>query len=216
MNARAAARPAGTRPAPLALGMVIFIASESMFFGTLLGAYYTLRSTALPAWPPPDVHLTYPEMVVATAILLASSVPAHFAVHALRAGRPGSAVRRLVLTSVMGIVFLALKVHDWLTAGFSVSTHAYGTIFFTLTGFHALHMAVGIILLAGLAAKIATGAYALEAPPAAPQPPGVRGVRREDRFAPQPESGGPDAVVYYWHFVDAVWIAVFSTIWVIK
>jgi heme/copper-type cytochrome/quinol oxidase subunit 3 len=215
MTAQAVAQPGGARPAPIALGVIIFIASETMFFGALLGAYYTLRSLT-PVWPPAGVHLTDTEMAVATAILLASSVPAHLAVGALRRGRPDTAVRRLILTAVMGVVFLVLKVHDWLTAGFTISSHAYGTIFFTLTGFHALHMAVGIILLLGLAAKVAAGAYAAEYPPAAPQPAEVRGVRRYERLAKQPESGGPDAVAYYWHFVDAVWIAVFSSIWLIR
>jgi cytochrome c oxidase subunit 3 len=216
MNAQAVVRPGGARPAPLVLGMVIFIASETMFFGSLFGAYFTLRSLTA-VWPPAGVQLPMTEMAIATAILLASSVPAHLAVEALRHGRPASAVRRLLLTCVMGVVFLALKVHDWLTAGFTVSSHAYGTIFFTLTGFHALHMAVGIILLAGLAAKIAAGAYEREpAAGAAPSPAGVRGRRRDERLPVQPDTGGPEAVVYYWHFVDAVWIAVFSTIWLIR
>lgn len=215
MDARAVAQPGGARPAPIALGVIIFIASETMFFGALLGAYYTLRSIA-PVWPPADVRLTDVEMAVATVILLASSVPAHFAVHALRRGKPGVAVRRLTLTALMGCVFLVLKIHDWLTAGFSISSHAYGTIFFTLTGFHGLHMAVGIVLLIGLALKIAAGEYNTEIQSAAPPAPEARVARRQERVARQPESGGPDAVVYYWHFVDAVWIAVFSSIWLIR
>jgi heme/copper-type cytochrome/quinol oxidase subunit 3 len=195
MIAQTAARPGGTRPAPLVLGMVLFIASETMFFGALFGAYFTLRGEAV-VWPPAGVHLDLAEMGLATAILLGSSIPAHLAAHALRAGHRAAAVRRLVLTAVMGLVFLGLKLHDWLSAGFTVSSHAYGTIFFTLTGFHALHMVVGIILLLGLAVKVAGGAY-----------------RALD---PGDGTGGPDAVIYYWHFVDAVWIAVFSTIWLIR
>lgn len=195
MIAQAAARPGGARPAPLVLGMVLFIASETMFFGALFGAYFTLRSEAA-AWPPAGVRLDLAEMALATAILLASSVPAHLAAEALRAGHPGAAVRRLGLTAAMGLAFLGLKLHDWLTAGFTVASHPYGTIFFTLTGFHALHMVAGIILLLGLAAKVAGGAY-----------------RTQGRG---PGTGGPDAVIYYWHFVDAVWIAVFSTIWLIR
>jgi len=209
MIAQAAARRGDARPAPLVLGMVLFIASETMFFGALFGAYFTLRSEAA-AWPPAGVHLDLAEMALATAILLASSVPAHLAAHALRAGHPGAAVRRLALTAVMGLAFLGLKLHDWLTAGFTVASHAYGTIFFTLTGFHALHMVVGILLLLGLAAKVAGGAYAVEPARGASRRPGGRSR------ALAPGSGGPDAVVYYWHFVDAVWIAVFSTIWLIR
>ena len=195
MIAQAAVRPGETRPAPLVLGMVLFIASETMFFGALFGAYFTLRGEAA-VWPPAGVHLDLAEMGLATAILLGSSIPAHLAAHALRARHTAAAVRHLVLTAAMGLAFLGLKVHDWLTAGFTVASHAYGTIFFTLTGFHALHMVVGIILLLGLAAKVAAGAYR------------ARG--------PGPGTGGPEAVIYYWHFVDAVWIAVFSTIWLIR
>lgn len=195
MIAQAAVRRSGARPAPLVLGMVLFIASETMFFGALFGAYFTLRSEAA-AWPPAGVHVDLLEMGIATAILLGSSVPAHLAEQAIHAGRFGPAVRRLVLTAAMGFVFLGLKLHDWATAGFTVASHAYGTIFFTLTGFHALHMIVGIILLLGLAAKVGGGAYRARGP----------GVG----------TGGPEAVIYYWHFVDAVWIAVFSTIWLIR
>jgi cytochrome c oxidase subunit III len=213
MTAQAVARPADGRPAPLVVGMVLFIASETMFFGALFGVYYTLRAQT-PVWPPAGVDLnsSLAEMAVATAILAASSIPAHLAVHAIKNGSQTAAVRLLVLTSVMGMVFLALKVHDWISAGFSVSTHAYGTMFFSLTGFHALHMTAGIILLLGLAAKVAAGGYAIETPRGAPQPPDVRRPG-PPRF---PESGGPDAVVYYWHFVDAVWLTVFSTIWLIR
>jgi heme/copper-type cytochrome/quinol oxidase subunit 3 len=175
--------------------MVLFIASETMFFGALFGAYFTLRGETA-VWPPSGVHLDLAEMGLATAILLGSSVPAHLAAHELRAGHGVAAVRRLLLTAVMGLAFLGLKLHDWATAGFTVAAHAYGTIFFTLTGFHALHMVVGVILLIGLAAKVAGGAY---------------GARESG-----PGSGGPDAVIYYWHFVDAVWIGVFSTIWLIR
>lgn len=195
MNTQAAAHPGGVPrfargPAPLLLGMVLFIASETMFFGALFGAYFTLRGETA-VWPPAGARLDLVEMSIATAILLGSSVPAHLAAHALRDGAPAAAVRRLLLAAVMGVAFLGLKLHDWATAGFSVASHAYGTIFFTLTGFHALHMVAGIILLAGLAAKVAGGHL-------------------------RPETGGADAVIYYWHFVDAVWLAVFSTIWLIR
>jgi cytochrome c oxidase subunit III len=222
MNALAASRPAGARPAPLVVGMVLFIASETMFFGALFGAYYTLRADT-PVWPPPDVNLngSVVEMAIATAILAASSIPAHLSVHAINEGSPASAVRRLLLAAVMGLAFLGFKVHDWMSAGFSISSHAYGTMFFSLTGFHALHMSAGIILLLGLAAKVAAGDYAAPIPRGAPGPAAPR--RRMPPGPPQPPdpsrfpaTGGPEAVVYYWHFVDAVWLAVFSTIWLIR
>jgi cytochrome c oxidase subunit III len=183
-------------PAPLVLGMVLFIASEMVFFGGLFAAYYTLRSTTS-AWPPSDAHamFTSPAIIwagAASAILWASSVPVHLATLCLRR-RHWTAMRRwILLTVAMGIAFLAWKFSEWATSPFSVSTHAYGTVFFALTGFHALHLLVGLVLLWAVAVRIGQGAY-----------------RSGDQ-------SGPEAVVYYWHFVDAVWVAVFATIYLIR
>jgi cytochrome c oxidase subunit 3 len=189
-------RRAQARPAPLVLGMVIFISSEMMFFGGLFAAYFFLRS-ATAGWPPPGTEGAFtPEAmrlaVIASLVLWSSSVPAHLSTQALRGGDFPGMRRWLLLTIGMGILFLIWKVYDWLTAGFSVSSHAYGTIFFALTGFHALHMAVGLILLGGVVARIAQGAY-----------------RHGDH-------AGPEAVTYYWHFVDAVWLGVFTTVFIIR
>jgi cytochrome c oxidase subunit III len=183
-------------PAPVVLGMVLFIASEIIFFGSLFAAYYTLRSVT-PIWPPADAlgALTPPAALQATAaslVLWGSSVPAHLAMQSMR--RQGFAAMRgwILLTIGMGIVFLGWKFSEWGASPFSVTTHAYGTIFFTLTGFHALHLLVGLVLLSGVVARIAQGAY-----------------RDGDQ-------SGPEAVAYYWHFVDAVWVGVFATIYLVR
>lgn len=183
-------------PAPLVLGMVLFIASEIIFFGSLFAAYYTLRSVTS-VWPPPDALTAFapPARLQATAaslVLWGSSVPVHLATQSMRR-RDLAAMRGwLLLTIGMGIVFMGWKFSEWTWSPFSVSTHAYGTIFFALTGFHALHLLVGLILLSGVVARIAQGAY-----------------REGDR-------SGPEAVAYYWHFVDAVWVGVFATIYLVR
>jgi cytochrome c oxidase subunit III len=184
------------QPAPLVLGMVLFIASEIIFFGSLFAAYYTLRS-ATPVWPPPDALAAFTsparfQATVASLILWGSSVPAHLAVQSMHRQDFGAMRRWILLTIGMGIVFMGWKFSEWATSPFSVSTHAYGTIFFGLTGFHALHLVVGLILLSALVARIAQGAY-----------------RDGDQ-------SGPEAVAYYWHFVDAVWVAVFATIYLVR
>lgn len=174
--------------------MVIFIASEAMFFAGLFAAYYTLRSLT-PLWPPRGVtfsSLGMVEAVIATVILVTSSIPAHLSMLRLRQKDFGAMRRWVLLTILMGVLFLGWKFHEWSATEFSVSSHAYGTMFFSLTGFHALHMVVGLILLSGVAVRISQGAY--------------RGGHH----------AGPEAAVYYWHFVDAVWIGVFTTIYLVR
>ncbi len=174
--------------------MVIFIASETMFFAGLFAAYYTLRTLSSP-WPPSGVAFSSVEMgqaVAATGVLVGSSLPAHLSILSLRRGNFDAMRRWILLTILMGVLFLGWKFHEWAGAAFSISTHAYGTIFFTLSGFHALHMVVGLVLLSAVALRITQGAY-----------------RRGDH-------AGPEAAVYYWHFVDAVWIGVFTTIYLVR
>lgn len=173
--------------------MVIFIASESMFFAGLFAAYYTLRSIDHP-WPSPGVHLDMAEGIAMTVILVLSSVPAHLASVSLRRQDFGAMQRWLTVTVLMGAVFLGLKVHDWYSSGITIATDAYGSLFFGLTGFHALHMLVGLVMLSGVTVKGALGGY--------------RGGRHAQ--------AGAEATVYYWHFVDAIWLGVFTTIWLVR
>jgi cytochrome c oxidase subunit 3 len=102
-------------------------------------------------------------------------------------------MRRWVgITIVLGVLFLSSQVRTWLAADFGVSSNAYGTMFYGMTGFHALHVAAGIVLMIVVLGRAAQGAY------------------RDGRLS------GLEAVTYYWHFVDVVWIALFATIYLIK
>jgi cytochrome c oxidase subunit 3 len=176
--------------------MVIFIASETVFFGGLFAAYYLLRSEN-PVWPPASAAEIFKpgpflQAIVASVILWSSSLPAHVAGVSLRR-EDFPAMRRWVwLTIVMGCVFLLWKFTEWSRAPFAINSHAYGTMFFTLTGFHALHLVVGLILLGGVLVRLAQDAY--------------RGGNH----------AGPEAVLYYCHFVDAVWLGVFTTIYLVR
>jgi cytochrome c oxidase subunit 3 len=156
--------------------MTLFVSSEVMFFGGLFAAYFMLRGAA-GEWPPPgsvETSLVLPALL--TVCLLASSVTVH-------AGRVGA-------TIALGALFLAGQAYDYaeLSAqGLAASTDVFATLFFTITGFHGLHVAVGLVMLATV------------------------GLRREQA------AGGPaEAVAYYWHFVDAVWVLVFLTLYVLR
>ncbi|MDQ3955016.1 MAG: heme-copper oxidase subunit III, partial [Actinomycetota bacterium] len=152
---------------------------EVMFFGALFAAYFLLRGTA-ETWPPPgsiETSLVLPSLL--TVCLLASSVTVH-------AGRLG-------LTMVLGLLFLAGQAWEYAelaSEGFSASTDAFATVFFTLTGFHGLHVAVGLVMLTTV-------------------------FLRRERLGGV-KSGPAEAVSYYWHFVDGIWILVFLTLYVLR
>jgi cytochrome c oxidase subunit III len=186
----AAAAPRASTP-PALFGMVLFLASELMFFGGLFAAYFTLRSIAA-EWPPADVELEMTLTVVATVMLTASSLTLHWGITRLRGGDDGGMRLWIGVTFLLGAAFLAIKFYEFATAGFGISSHAYGSLWFTILGVHAIHLLVGLALLAVVVARAARGVYA----------PG--------------HTAGADAVGYYWHFVDVVWLAIFSTIYLIR
>jgi cytochrome c oxidase subunit 3 len=179
-------------PAPV-LGMVLFVASEVMFFGGLLGAYFSLRAAA-PEWPPPgspEIDLALP--VLLTVVLLASSATQHVAVAAVRRDR--SAVGWVCATMALGAVFLVGEGMEWarfLGAGFALDTNVFGTLFYTITGFHGLHLAAGLAML-GLAVNRA-----------------LRSSRPARRIA------ALEAATLYWHFVDVVWLFVVTSLYLLN
>lgn len=158
------AAPTAHRPHPSVFGMVLFLASELMFFGGLFASYFTLR-TATSAWPPPDVELDLPLTAVATVVLTMSSLSMQGAIGRLRGGDLGRGRAWLGVTFALGAVFLAIKGYELGTAGFGVRSHAYGSLFFTMLGAHGLHLVVGMALLVVVGARMiearaeAVGAY---------------------------------------------------------
>ena len=134
------------------LGMVLFLASELMFFGGLFAAYFALR-TVSPAWPPQGVQLDLPLTVVATALLVLSSFSMRSGILRVRDAHAHGARVRLGLTFALGAAFLAIKGYEFGTSGFGIGSHAYGSLFFTMLGAHGLHLLVGMGLLIVVAAR---------------------------------------------------------------
>ena len=176
--------------APAALGMVLFIASEIMFFGGLFAAYFSLRA-AQAQWPPegsprPGVTLAS----VATGLLVASSFTQH---RASDATDSGTARKWMALTIALGTVFIGAQAWEWAqlrAEGLAIDSNAFGTTFFTLTGAHGIHVLGGLGMLAATWARLGAG--------------GLGGNRRDTL----------QAVTYYWHFVDVVWLVVFTALYV--
>ena len=132
--------------------MVLFLASELMFFGGLFAAYFTLR-TAAAVWPPNDVELDLPLTAVATALLVLSSFSMRGGIVRLRDADLAGARLRLGITFGLGTSFLAIKGYELGAAGFGVSSHPYGSLFFTMLGAHGLHLLVGLALLVAAVAR---------------------------------------------------------------
>ena len=179
------------RPSPLSVGVVVWLASELMFFSGLFAAYFTLRATDHP-WPPPDVDLATGRTAIATAILIGSSFTMHLASRAATANRRTTAVWWLTVTSLMGIVFLSNQLLEYAQAPFSISSHAYGSIFYLMTGFHGLHVIGGLLFMLAVGAAIA------------------------GRTSRAPAHTTLEVCAFYWHFVDVVWVAMFLTIYVLQ
>jgi cytochrome c oxidase subunit III len=179
------------RASPLAVGVVVWLASELMFFGGLFATYYTLRGVD-DVWPPPGVELNVWRALLSTVVLVASSYTMHLSVRAADSDDRHSALRWLFVTFVLGAAFLVNLGLEWAGNDFTLTDHAYGSIYYLLTGFHGAHLLGGLALM--VAAAIA--------------------VSGTESHVPL----GPTFTVsaYYWHFVDAVWIAVFLTIFVVQ
>ena len=184
------------------LGMLLFIGSEVMFFAGLFGAYFNARAAALAqaqAWPPPGLeNVIEPGVVpvVATIILIASSFTMQYALSRISKGDRTGMNRALAITLVMGVTFLGMQAFDYyellVEHGFGIDSGIYGTLFFTMTGFHGAHVFGGvvgitIILLRGVAGQFSARHHV-----------------------------AVEAVSAYWHFVDVVWIGLFTTIYLLK
>ncbi|HEV3227419.1 MAG TPA: heme-copper oxidase subunit III [Acidimicrobiales bacterium] len=179
------------RATPLGVGVVVWLASELMFFAGLFAAYFTLRAAA-DRWPPSGVELTTGRTAIATAVLVASSVTMHGATKAAERQDRRGAVRWLAITALLGSVFLSNQALEYASANFRISTNAYGSIFYLMTGFHGLHVIGGLLFMGAVAGAIG------------------------GRTSKMPAASTVEVCAYYWHFVDVVWVAMFTTIYVLK
>jgi heme/copper-type cytochrome/quinol oxidase subunit 3 len=181
-----------TEPSTGTMGMLLFILTEATLFATFLVSYFFLRFQSTPRWPPDGIDtptLLLPSIM--TVILLSSSVPMHIADAGIRRGSRLRLRLGLLASFVLGAAFLGLQVVEYAEKlrEFTPQTNAYGSLFFMITGFHGAHVAGGLLL--NLWVQLQAG----------------RGFYGRDRH------GTVRNVALYWHFVDAVWIAIFSSLY---
>ena len=184
------------------LGMLLFITSEVMFFAGLFAAYFNVRANAT-VWPPyiPDTnppvqyHLEILPLVgPATVLLILSSFTCQFAVWAIRRGDRTGFIRNIAVTFIIGVTFLLMQATDYVALGnegITLSSGTFGTTYFTLTGFHGAHVFGGAIMLAVVLYRGLAGQFS---------------ARHHDAV---------EAVSLYWHFVDVVWILLFSLLYLL-
>ncbi len=183
--------PGATRPSAAPVAVLSFIASETAFFTMLIVAYVFYTST-LQAGPTPKASLDAVRTGIFTLFLIASSFTLQRAETCHHAERRAGSVRWLIATIVLGIVFLGGQVSEYrrlFRHGVTLDTNLFATTFFTLTGFHGIHVLAGLIALAVVLTLALLGDL-------------------KGRLAQ-----GLRNVGYYWHFVDVVWIVVFSVVY---
>ena len=184
-----------TRPNMVSVGVIIWLSSELMFFAALFAMYFSIRAAAPKLWELHTPELNVPYALVNTIILVLSSVTCQFGVFAAEKGDVYRLRRWFALTFVMGLIFVlgqANEYHNLYSEGLKMNTDGYGSMFFLTTGFHALHVTGGLI--AFIIFMIRTTLA---------------------RFTPA-QATAAIVVSYYWHFVDVVWIALFSMIYILK
>ncbi len=184
--------PAGLRRPPvLAVGVMIWLGSEFMFFSGLFAAFFTIRAHAV-HWPPPGTNLDYVQASIFSVILLASSATMQKAVFLIEKGQKDQAKRWLILTFIMGFMFVGNQLYEWITLPFGPSSNVYGSLFFIMSGLHGLHVLLGLVAMLGLLGRISGKA----------SDPGEVSVFQ--------------AVSYYWHFVDFMWIGLFTCLFILS
>ncbi len=197
-----------TRPNAVAVGTIVWLSSELMFFAALFAMYFTTRAVQGPTiWAQSNHILNVPFAALNTTVLVLSSVTCQFGVFAaerFQKRRTGSifniskwGMREwFALTFLMGAFFIGGQIFEYASLvqeGLTLSSTAYGSVFFIATGFHGLHVTGGLV--AFLIVMIR--------------------VSKARRFTHE-QATTAIVVSYYWHFVDVVWIALFSAIYLIK
>jgi cytochrome c oxidase subunit 3 len=173
------------------LGVLLFIVSEAMLFGSFFTAYFFIRVVQNEPWPPDPFDFPVAVATMNTAILISSSFTVHYALHSIKRGNRRGLQVGLATTFLLGAMFLFTQVNEYFKAGFSISDGAFASVFYGLTGLHGAHVFVGLTLLAIMNVRTLRG-----------------------HFTPEAHMGVECAGIY-WHFVDVMWIIVWSTVYIL-
>jgi cytochrome c oxidase subunit 3 len=184
-----------TRPNMVSVGTIVWLSSELMFFAALFAMYFSIRAAAPELWAEHTQELNVPYATVFTVILVLSSVTCQLGVFAAEKGDVFALRRWFTITFVMGLIFVLGQAYEYRTLvheGIKINSDGYGSMFYLTTGFHGLHVTGGLIAFIVYMIRTTMG-----------------------RFTPA-QATSAIVVSYYWHFVDVVWIGLFTTIYFIR
>ena len=180
-----------SRVEPQLLGMLLFIISEIMVFGAFFTAYFFIRVVQGADWPAQGTELPKLIAFVNTCILVSSSLTVHWALEGAKRGNRFALQAGITTTFLLGLTFLFVQINEYVHIGFAPQDHAQGTIFYGLTGLHGAHVFIGLTLLLFTTIRAFRG-----------------------HFTPE-EHRGVEVPGIYWHFVDVMWVIVFTTIYIL-
>ena len=173
------------------LGMLLFIISEVMVFGAFFTAYFFIRVAQGNPWPAPGTKLPLEVAGMNTAILVSSSFTLHWAEHCIKKDNRFGFKAGMLLTFLLGCSFLFIQINEYANIGFAPQDGAQQTIFYSLTGLHGAHVFIGLLLLLFVTIRAFRGHYSPE------------------------EHRGVEVPGIYWHFVDIMWIVVYTTVYIL-
>jgi len=188
-------------PSNESLGIILFIVSEAVMFGAFFAQYFYNRILS-DNWPtraglPPGFERvpSFPLPLIMTVLLVASGFTAHWAQTAIRRDDRDQFQGWMIVTIVLGVAFLGVQGYEYATfifqEHFNITSGIYGTVFFSLTGLHGLHVTIGALLLIGVLIRAFLGHFS-----------------SRNHFA-------VEGTILYWHFVDVVWIALYATLYLL-
>ncbi|GAC51949.1 aa3-type cytochrome oxidase subunit III [Gordonia amicalis] len=183
------------RPNMVSVGTIVWLSSELMFFAGLFAMYFVARANSAIGWPPEPTELNLALAIPVTTVLILSSVTCQMGVFAAERGDVFGLRRWYVLTLAMGTFFVCGQAYEYyhlVHEGTTLSSSAYGSVFYMTTGFHGLHVIGGLIAFVYLLIRT-----------------------KLSKFTPA-QATAAIVVSYYWHFVDIVWIGLFVTIYFIR
>jgi cytochrome c oxidase subunit 3 len=182
---------ASRRKGTARVALLVVLGSETVFFGTMISAYLYLRASQ-PSWPFGHAQLTqFGLPAINTLILLASAGTAALAFRAVRKGDRRGLLAWLNVTLLLGLVFIGAQVFEYIHSGMTPSDQAFGGVFFTLMGFHALHMLAGELILGLVLARAQGGDFSTHRHTAV------------------------DVGIWFWYYVVAVWVVLFSVLYLV-
>jgi cytochrome c oxidase subunit 3 len=173
------------------LGMLLFIISEIMIFGAFFTAYFFIRIVNHNPWPAPGTKLPEAVAGINTAILVSSSLTIHWALTSVKRGNRFGLRAGMLSTFVLGFTFLFVQINEYVHIGFSPGYSAQSTVFYALTGLHGAHVFIGLCILLMVTIRSFRGHYSPE------------------------DHRGMEVPGIYWHFVDIMWIVVYTTVYVL-